>query len=117
MACSPGSATAKCRPAPGLVHPSAAVEGSLELSVKRAGEPPKHYVLISSGGKVEIQERPAPEADARVAGDEAAWIEALGPEASRSRLTVTGDSRLADALLDGLSAAGAAAGVAAVNAA
>ena len=105
------------RLAPGLVHPSAAVEGSLELSVKRAGEPPKHYVLISSGGKVEIQERPAPEADARVAGDEASWIEALGPEGSRTRLTVTGDARLADALLDGLSATGVAAGIAAVNAA
>ncbi len=48
-------------------------------------------------------ERSAPEADARIAGPERAWIDALGPEQSRSDLKVTGDAKLANALLDALS--------------
>jgi DNA-binding HxlR family transcriptional regulator len=103
------------RLAPGLLRPASAVAGSLELSVKRAGEPPKHYVLIANGGHVEIEERAAPEADARVAGSEAAWIVALGPDAERGGLTITGDAQLATVLLDGLSAAAVTAADAAVN--
>ena len=103
------------RLAPGLLRISESLSGVVELSVKRSGEPPKHYVLLASGGHVEIEERAAPEADARVAGTESAWVEALGTEPSREGLTVTGDERLVGALLDGLSAAAITASAAAAN--
>jgi DNA-binding HxlR family transcriptional regulator len=103
------------RLAPGLLRPAATVDGSVELSVKRAGEPPKHYVLRAGGGRVEVEERAAPEADARVAGTETAWIEALGPEGGRGELTITGEAALAGALLDGLSLAAASAAAAAAS--
>jgi DNA-binding HxlR family transcriptional regulator len=97
------------RLAPGLLRPPSSVSGVVELSVKRSGEPPKHYVLIARDGHVDVEERAAPEADARVAGTESAWIDALGPEGTREGLTVTGDERLVGTLLDGISAAASAA--------
>jgi DNA-binding HxlR family transcriptional regulator len=96
------------RLAPGLLRPDEAIEGAVELSVKRPGEPPRHYVLLAHDGRVAIEERAAPEADARVAGAEPAWIQALGPQSGRDGLTLTGDRELAEALLDGLGAAAAA---------
>jgi DNA-binding HxlR family transcriptional regulator len=93
------------RLAPGLLHVPDMVRGSIEASVKREGEPPKHYVLIAGGGDVLIEERAAPEADARVAGSESDWIAALGPQADRRGLTITGNARLVDAVLDGFATA------------
>jgi hypothetical protein len=63
---------------------------------------PRDYLVTFSRGRVELEERSVPDADARVSGTEAAWIEALGPEARRERLQVSGDERLVEALLDGL---------------
>jgi hypothetical protein len=53
-------------------------------------------------GRVSIEEREAPDAEAHVGGDEAAWIEAFRPGGSTDRLEITGDSALAHALLDGM---------------
>ena len=51
----------------------------------------RDYVLIADGGEVRIEEREAPDADARVSGAQRSWIEAFAPdgslEASRSRAT------------------------------
>ncbi|HEU4978477.1 MAG TPA: helix-turn-helix domain-containing protein [Solirubrobacteraceae bacterium] len=89
------------RCAPGFaVAPS--LRGTVELSVLRPAEGVKHYLLRAEGGAIEFEERPAPEADARVFGPERAWVEALGPDASRTELEVEGDRRLADAMHDGL---------------
>jgi hypothetical protein len=43
-------------------------------------------------------------ADAHVSGPERAWVEAFGPDGSRTELEVTGDRRLAESVLDSLAA-------------
>ena len=58
------------------------------------------YAMSVSGGTVELREQPAADAKATVSGSQSAWLAALGPDADRSGLEVSGDSRLADALLD-----------------
>ena len=96
------------RLAPGLMRPAPDARGKVELSVKRDGEAPKHYVLDCDAETVAIEERAAPEAEARVAGSVDDWIGALGPDGSRATLTITGDRALAEALLDALTTAAAA---------
>ena len=61
-------------------------------------------MLSEAGETLAIEERSAPEADAKITGSERAWVEALGPDTDRVELDIQGDQRLADALLDGLSA-------------
>jgi DNA-binding HxlR family transcriptional regulator len=90
------------RCAPGMVHVSPDVAGSIELTV---GQRP--YTLVAENGGVRIEERPAPEARARVSGSEQAWIEALGPATARIDLEIEGDRRLASLVLDGFSAVAA----------
>ena len=87
------------RCAPGMVALGRDVSGSVELSVGQ-----RRYTLVCSGGGASIEERPAPEARARVTGSERAWIEALGPASSRVDLDIEGDRGLANAVLDGFSA-------------
>jgi DNA-binding HxlR family transcriptional regulator len=64
----------------------------------------KPYAMTFGGGEVEMHEEAASDAKATVKGSQAAWLAALGPEADRSGLDVAGDSRLADAVLDGVGA-------------
>jgi DNA-binding HxlR family transcriptional regulator len=89
------------RTLPGLTLPDG-VEGMLEVTVVRRAGDMKRYVLAARRGQIEVTERSAPEADARIAGPERAWVEALGPDASRTELEVTGDREIADAFLDAL---------------
>jgi hypothetical protein len=89
------------RTVPGLAMPEG-VEGMVEVTVVRRAGDMKRYVLTSHHGRVEVAERSAPEADARIAGPERAWVEALGPDASRTELEITGDREIADAFLDAL---------------
>ena len=89
------------RLAPGLLAPDASVSGTVELLV---GERP--YVLTAADGTVTISERPADQADARVSGPVAAWVDALGPEGDTGGLEYTGSRALADAVLDGFTAGG-----------
>jgi DNA-binding HxlR family transcriptional regulator len=94
------------RCAPGLAIP-AGVDGAIELTVRHDGEA-KRYVVEADGDYLAVHERaPSVEPGARISGDERAWIDVLGPEASRDGLDDSGDPRLADALLDGLSAVAA----------
>jgi hypothetical protein len=90
------------RLAPGLAHPPHGVRGVVELTVtaRNQGGGTASYVLAASAGQVSIEERTAPEADARVSGTEEAWVSAFSPDGDRSALEVTGDGKLADALLD-----------------
>jgi DNA-binding HxlR family transcriptional regulator len=62
------------------------------------------YSMTVEGDRVELREEPAADAKATVRGSQSAWLAALGPDADRSDLEVSGDSRLADALLDGVGA-------------
>jgi hypothetical protein len=68
---------------------------------------PRDYVLTARDGRVEIEEREESSPDARVSGSHKAWIAALGPDGDRSDLKFEGDRSLAEALLDGVSAAAA----------
>lgn len=89
------------RTVPGLALPNS-VDGSVQMTVARRGGDERQYLLIAKRGRVTIEEREAPDADARIAGPERAWIDALGPDASRDELTVEGDRSLAGAFLDAL---------------
>jgi hypothetical protein len=95
---------------PGLLAPPAGLSGRVLCAVERPDEdqPVRHYELTAAGGRVEISERDLDGgADATVTGTEAAWVRAFGPEGDMSELNVTGDERLAEALLSGIIAAAA----------
>jgi DNA-binding HxlR family transcriptional regulator len=93
------------RLAPGLLHGTQGLRGTIELHVsdgKEGGEAAS-YTLTADGDRITIQERPAAEhADARIAGDTSAWVAALSPDHDRGRLTISGAHELAERLLDGL---------------
>jgi DNA-binding HxlR family transcriptional regulator len=95
------------RLAPGLLGPPKSLRGTVAISATGKQARPRDYVLTARDGRVEIQEREEPRADARVSGSHKAWIAALGPDADRSGLNIEGDRSLAEALLDGVSAAAA----------
>jgi DNA-binding HxlR family transcriptional regulator len=89
------------RTLPGLSVPRG-FEGIVELTVVRRAGDMKRYVVNARNERVTLGERSAPEADARISGPERAWVEALGPDASRTELEITGDGEVADAFLDAL---------------
>jgi DNA-binding HxlR family transcriptional regulator len=91
------------RCAPGLAVPPG-VDGPVELTVVRRDGELKRYVLQPDGEQLVLHERSEPAARARIHGQEAGWVDALGPEASHAALDIAGDVRLARALLAGLSA-------------
>jgi DNA-binding HxlR family transcriptional regulator len=95
------------RLAPGLLSPPKSLRGTVAISATGKQARPRDYVLTARDGRVEIEEREEPNADARVSGSHKAWIAALGPDADRSGLNIEGDRSLAEALLDGVSAAAA----------
>jgi DNA-binding HxlR family transcriptional regulator len=95
------------RLAPGLLSPPKSLRGTVAISATGKQARPRDYVLTARDGRVEIEEREEPRADARVSGSHKAWIAALGPDADRSGLNIEGDGSLAEALLDGVSAAAA----------
>jgi hypothetical protein len=95
------------RLAPGLLTPPKSLRGTLAIAATGKRGQPRAYVLRAANGHVEIEEREEPEADARVSGPQSAWIAALGPKRDRSDLEVSGDRRLVETLLDGLSAVAA----------
>jgi DNA-binding HxlR family transcriptional regulator len=88
---------------PGL-EVSAALRGSIEIVVTRALDAEDIYVLHAADGAVSYEERNGPEADAHVLGPERAWVEAFGVDGSRTELEISGDVRLAEALLDEVAA-------------
>ncbi len=91
------------RSAPGLaLTPS--VDGCVEFEVIRRDGNLKRYVMYADQGRLRIEERSQPEADARITGSENAWIGTFGPTANRSDLEITGDRAMAESLLDALSA-------------
>jgi DNA-binding HxlR family transcriptional regulator len=58
------------------------------------------YGLTVNGHEVSLSEHPEGDAMAKISGSQGAWLAALGPDADRSGLEVTGDARMADAMLD-----------------
>ena len=65
----------------------------------------KQYTLIIKRGAATLEERAEPEADAQVSGTERTWIDALVPEGVTSVLDIRGDTRLASAVLEGMTPA------------
>ncbi len=92
------------RLAPGLVRLGPNTSGTIEVrinDVQHDGHVAA-YTLTASDGRVSIEERQAERSDALVTGDATDWIAALSPEHNRRGLAVTGDQKLAEELLDGL---------------
>ena len=92
------------RLAPGLIEAPASLSGTAELVVARPDGSERHYAITVSRGEATIAEQDAPPAAARISGSEADWVDALGPAADLGALSITGDERLARAVLDGVSA-------------
>ena len=95
------------RVAPGLVNAPHALSGTAQLAVARPDGSTRTYAITVKRGATTIAEQDAPDAGARIAGSEADWIDALGPEADRGALSITGDERLAKVVLDGVCASAA----------
>ncbi len=97
------------RLAPGLLTLPRSLRGTVELTVadRSKDRETKQYTLIVKRGDVTLEERAEPEADAQVTGTERAWIDALVPEGVTSGLEIRGDTRLANAVLEGLTPASA----------
>ena len=85
------------RLAPGLSARAGDAAGAVALTVTDSDR--RDYVLIADGGEVRIEEREAPDADARVSGVQRSWIEAFAPDGSLDALEIEGDRRLAETLL------------------
>jgi DNA-binding HxlR family transcriptional regulator len=80
----------------GLVESGApAAQGEVEMHVDD-----NVYSMSINGGTCDLHEQAAHDAKATISGSQAAWLAALGPDADRSSLSVDGDSRVADAVLD-----------------
>jgi DNA-binding HxlR family transcriptional regulator len=92
------------RLAPGLL-PRASNTGTVEFVVEDPERPGDYTFTLSDDG-VNVEERPAGAADARVAGRIEAWVNAFSPDRDRSGLDIAGDQQLAESLLDGLVAVG-----------
>jgi hypothetical protein len=89
------------RLAAGLVHPDGrrgTVEFAVEDSTKRVC-----YAFTLGPEELTMRECDTDGADARVAGDRNAWINAFSPARDHSGLTFSGDRQLAAAVLGGLS--------------
>jgi DNA-binding HxlR family transcriptional regulator len=92
------------RLAPGLVRTGPGTEGSVELSITNNSGDGASFTMSVSEGIATVEERTAERPDARVSGDESAWIAAFAPDGTRAGLTMTGDRALADILLNALAA-------------
>ncbi|HEY5188727.1 MAG TPA: helix-turn-helix domain-containing protein [Solirubrobacteraceae bacterium] len=86
---------------PGLIEPGSTSSGTVVLTVSdgRAGEPMAYRVTLNNNA-VTIAETDEGHADARVSGSAQAWVDALSPADDRRGLSTSGDSRLADELLE-----------------
>ena len=89
---------------PGLLAPPRDARGTVDLVVVD-GDEDRTFRLTAGDGRVEITERPQGAADATATGSVDAWTGALGPDGSLSGLEITGKRGLAEALLDGFTAA------------
>jgi DNA-binding HxlR family transcriptional regulator len=95
------------RAATGMPVPPRAKAGTVELVV--SGRKDAIYAMTVGRDGMTIAERAEPgEAEARVTGGERAWIEAFSPNGSRTGLSVEGDARLSDVVLEVCGAAVAA---------
>jgi hypothetical protein len=88
------------RLAPGLMSTHGR-GGVIELTVE-SGSESASYAITLADGTATIREDAPTSADARVQGSMAAWVNAFSPERDRHGLHITGDTSLAESLLDAL---------------
>lgn len=89
------------RLAPLLPPVGARADGRLALTIVDAGDGgPEHYTFVRERGRARLERRAAGDPDARMSGTQAAWVKALSPERSPTRLDVSGDPDLAAEFLD-----------------
>ncbi len=91
------------RSLPGLAAPKG-VRGSVQLVVVRPEDEggDKHYAVTAKKGQVAVVETELTDAKTTIRGPQDAWVRALGPDADRKGLKMSGDKAVAGALLDGL---------------
>jgi DNA-binding HxlR family transcriptional regulator len=89
------------RVAPGLVQLPSSTSGTVACTVTDSDRAHDHLLTIDRG-RVSIQEREAPDAKAQVSGSQQQWVEALAPNGSVDALSISGERRLAEALLAAL---------------
>ena len=83
---------------PGLVTPAEPAR-TLEFAVT---DPGAYYTITISATHVELSERRADSADARVRASVAGWIAALSPAQNRDGLEISGDGTLVGVVLDAI---------------
>lgn len=89
------------RSLPGLEAPKG-FRGVAHVIVTRGDEEDRVYAVTAKKGAVTVEEVAAADDGTTIAGTEEAWIAALGPDAQRKGLKITGDRAVASALLEGL---------------
>jgi len=88
------------RLAPLLPRAHATADGRLALTISDAPDGPEHYTFVREHGRARIERHDSGDADARMRGTEAAWVNALSPDRSPANLDVSGDTALAAEFLD-----------------
>jgi DNA-binding HxlR family transcriptional regulator len=94
------------RLSPGMIHANGH-HGEIEATVTdghREGGPLTYSISIESD-RVSIAEQPAQAPDARITGDTTAWIRAFAPGTDTTGLDFTGDTTLAETMLEQLNRA------------
>jgi DNA-binding HxlR family transcriptional regulator len=92
------------RLAPGVIDRSE-LAGTIALGVRLQEDKTASYAVTLGVDGTTLKEGEVESPDASIDGAEADWVRALSPGCDRSGLSVEGDSRLAEALLDALSPA------------
>jgi DNA-binding HxlR family transcriptional regulator len=82
---------------PDEVSPS---DGELALTIVGAEDMPiDRYAYVREHGRAKVEHRSAPDATATLAGTQDAWVTALSPEHTTSKLQATGDEALTRSFL------------------
>jgi DNA-binding HxlR family transcriptional regulator len=79
----------------GLLESAPPASGTVEMHVDD-----RPYAMKVDGHEISLAESEASDVSATISGSQSAWLAALGPDADRSGLEVSGDARMADAMLD-----------------
>jgi DNA-binding HxlR family transcriptional regulator len=79
----------------GLLESAPPASGTVEMHVDD-----RAYAMKVDGHEISLAESEASDVSATISGSQSAWLAALGPDADRSGLEVSGDARMADAMLD-----------------
>ena len=76
------------------------LDGVFEIVVGHPERGRLEYTLTVGDGVLDYAERAAADADARISGPERAFVEVFSEPGARTELEVSGDERLAEALID-----------------